>query len=282
MRPGSLAGRVVAVTGGAHGIGRETARWLAVAGARVAIGDRDAEGARATAAELPGDGLGFELDVTDSASFAAFLADVEERCGPIDVLVNNAGVMWVGRFDAEPDPVVRRQLDVNLLGVIRGVKLTAPAMRDRGGGQIITIASGASKLAPAGEATYAATKHAVYGYLSAVRAELHGSGVRLSVIMPGVVDTELAAGTATGPVRRLTPADVAQAVIDVIRRPRFELAVPRRLGLAARLAAVLPDPARHRLLRAIVPNQLTDATDLAARADYEARTLPPPSESSGR
>src|SRR5699024_11832086 len=147
-----------------------------------------------------------------------------------------------------------RQVDVDLHGVMRGVKLTAPAMRERGHGQIVTIASGASKLPPAGEATYAATKHAVYGYLTAVRTELHGSAGQLSVVMPGVVDTELAAGTSTGPTRRLAPADVAASVLEVVRRPRFELTVPRRLGFVARLAAVLPDPARFRLLRAVVPN----------------------------
>src|SRR5699024_419830 len=130
----------------------------------------------------------FELDVTDTASFSAFLTAVEERWGAIDVLVNNAGVMWVGPFATEPDAAAARQVDVNLHGVMRGVKLMAPAMRERGHGQIVTIASGASKLPPAGEATYAATKHAVYGYLTAVRTELHGSGVQLSVVMPGVVE----------------------------------------------------------------------------------------------
>ncbi len=273
----SPAGRVVAVTGGARGIGREVATQLAAAGARVAIGDRDLDAAVETAGELSderrGEVAAFELDVTDTASFSAFLGAVEDRFGPIDVLVNNAGVMRVGPFDTETDAAAQRQVDVNLHGVLRGVKLVAPAMRERGRGQIVTIASGASKLAPAGEATYAATKHAVYGYLNAVRIELHRSGVDLSVIMPGVVETELAVGTATGPVRRLVPADVATAVLGVVRRPRFEVAVPGRLGFAARLAAVLPDAARFRLLRALVPNQITDAADRSVRATYENRSL---------
>ena len=113
----------------------------------------------------------------------------------------------------------------------------------------------------------------MHGYLTAVRTELRGSGVDLSVTMPGVVETELAAGTATGPVRRLVPADVATAVLDVVRRPRFEVAVPRRLGFLARLAAVLPDAARFRLLRALVPNQVTGAADKSVRATYENRSL---------
>lgn len=275
--PKPPAGQVVAVTGGAQGIGREIASRLAAAGAHIAIGDRDLDAALAAADELDGQGhsevAAFELDVTDTASFSAFRTAVEDRWGPIDVLVNNAGVMWVGPFETESDTATARQVDVNLHGVIRGVKLMAPAMRERGHGQIITIASGASKLAPAGEATYAATKHAVYGYLNAVRAELYGTGVDLSVIMPGVVETELAVGTATGPVRRLSPADVASAVLDVVRRPRFEVALPRRLGIAARFAAVLPDPMRFRFLRAIVPDQVTGVTDSAARAGYENRSF---------
>lgn len=266
----------MAVTGGGRGIGRAIVARLAAAGARVAIGDRDLDAALAVASDAAGEVAAFAMDVTDSTSFSAFLAATEDRWGPIDVLVNNAGVMWVGPFDAEPDTVAQRQIDINLHGVIRGVKLMAPMMRERGYGQIITIASGASKLAPAGEATYAATKHAVYGYLNAIRTELHGSGVRLSVILPGVVDTELAAGTTSGLARRLAPDDVARAVVKVIRRPRFELALPRRLGLAARFAAALPDGPRFRLLRAIVPNQLTDAPDTAARTDYENRALTEP------
>lgn len=268
-----LAGRVVAVTGGAHGIGRETARRLALAGARVAIGDCDAGGARVAAAELPNDAAGFALDVTDSASFTAFLDAVEERWGRIDVLVNNAGVMWVGGFADEPESATARQLDVNLHGVIRGVKLAAPRMRERGRGHIVTIASAASKLSPPGEATYAATKHGVYGYLKGVRAELRGTGVRLSVVMPGVVDTELAAGTATGAVKLLKPADVARAVVAVIERPRFQVSVPGHVGPLADWADVLPQRARDLLFRLLVPNQVRAVSGTSARRAYESRNL---------
>jgi NAD(P)-dependent dehydrogenase (short-subunit alcohol dehydrogenase family) len=270
---GAVRGQVVAVTGGAAGIGREIARQLAEAGAQVAIGDRDAEAARTAAAELPGPAEGFALDVTSTDSFRAFLDLVAEHLGPVDVLVNNAGVMWVGPFDEEPESAAQRQIDVNLHGVVRGVKLAAPAMRERGRGQIVTIASAASKLPPPGEATYAATKHAVHGYLSAARAELRGSGVELSLVMPGVVDTDLALATATGPVRRLRPAEVAAAVLGLIRRPRFEVSVPRRVGLAGRLSAVLPDRLRREFLRLVVPDQVAAVEDPSARADYETRAL---------
>ena len=270
---GTARGKVVAITGGAAGIGREIARQFAEAGAQIALGDRDAQAARATAEQLPGTAAGFDLDVTSTDSFRTFLDEVAEQLGPVDVLINNAGVMWVGRFDEEPETAAQRQIDVNLHGVVRGVKLAAPAMRERGRGHIITIASATSKLPPPGEATYAATKHAVHGYLSAVRAELRGSGVALSLVMPGVVDTDLALATATGPVRRLRPADVAAAVLGLVRRPRFEVSVPRRVGLAGRLSAALPDRLRREFLRLVVPDQVAAVQDPSARTDYESRAL---------
>ncbi|WP_328714791.1 SDR family oxidoreductase [Nocardia salmonicida] len=272
-----VTGRVIAVTGGARGIGREIAAQLARAGARVAIGDIDGSAARATAAELGARVRGFDLDVADRASFAAFLAAAEQGWGPLDVLVNNAGVMWVGPFDREPEAVRRRQFDVNVHGVVNGVTLAAPAMRARGAGHIVTVASAASKLAPPGESSYAATKHAILGYLTGVRAELRDSGVDLSVIMPTVVDTELATGTDNGGVALLQPADVARAVVRVIERPRFEVTVPGYIGPLLRLVNVLPGFLRDRVLLAMVPDQVAAVHDSSSRSDYEHRVYDPAS-----
>ncbi|MFZ2178406.1 MAG: SDR family oxidoreductase [Rhodococcus sp. (in: high G+C Gram-positive bacteria)] len=275
MASASLSGRVIAVTGGARGIGREIAQHLVAAGARVAIGDLDGAAARRTAHELGGStGLaeGLDLDVESTESFASFLTAVEEHWGPIDVLVNNAGVMWVGRFDQEPEHAVARQIAVNLHGVIRGVQLAAPTMRQRGRGQIVTVASAASKVSPPGESTYAATKHGVLGYLTGVREELRGSGVEISVIMPGVVDTELAAGTATGAAKLLTPADVAKAVVGVIGRPRFEVTIPGYVGPLSRLINVFPQFVRDFAMRRMVPNQVVSG-DRSVRAAYESRAI---------
>lgn len=269
MTSQTLTGRIVAVTGGAQGIGAEIATQLAAAGARVAIGDRDSAGARATAARLGDNVVGLDLDVSDRASFAAFLAGVEQEWGPIDVLINNAGVMWVGPFDEEPEAAQRRQFDVNVHGAINGVKLAAPAMRERGRGHIITIASAASKLAPPGESTYAATKHAIYGYLTGVKAELRGSGVELSVIMPVVVDTELAKGTATGSAKLLQPADVAEAVLATIEKPRFDVTVPAYIDPLIRVVNVLPRLPREFLLSRMVPNQVEAVSGKNERAEYE-------------
>ncbi|MFE3446005.1 SDR family oxidoreductase [Nocardia sp. NPDC059180] len=269
----TLAGRIVAVTGGAQGIGREIARRLAEAGARVAIGDRDAEAAETTAQALPGHVRAFALDVTDTASFSRFLGEVTDLWGPLDVLVNNAGVMWVGPFDEEPETATERMLAVNLHGVIRGVRLVAPRMRARGSGHIVTVASAASKLAPPGESTYAATKHGVLGYLTGVREELRGSGVDVSVIMPGVVDTELAIGTDSGATARLQPGDVAAAVVKVLQRPRFEVTIPSSIGPLVHIIGLLPQSLRDRVLRRAVPNQVEAVRRSNTRQSYEHRAL---------
>lgn len=270
-----MAGLVVAVTGGAQGIGREISRQLADAGASVAIGDRDLHAAQAAERELSGAIRAFELDVTSTPSFESFLDAVTAQLGPVDVLVNNAGVMWVGPFDAETDTAAERMLAVNLHGVIRGVRLSAPRMRERGRGHIITIASAASKLAPPGEATYAATKHGVLGYLTAVREELRGSGVRITAIMPTVVDTALASGTSTGSAAMLQPADVAAAVLGAIGTSRFEVTVPSYVGPAVRMAGLLPQRMRDIAMRRMVPDQVAAVQGSSLRSAYETQALKP-------
>lgn len=271
-----LTGRVIAVTGAGRGIGRAVAARLAAAGAAVAIGDLDAELAVETAdaigAHPGGRLLGLSLDVTGTPSFDDFLRTVETELGPIDVLINNAGIMWVGPFEEEPEEAALRQFDVNVHGVLRGMKLVIPGMRKRGRGHVVNIASAASKVAPAGEATYAATKHAVHGYSTAVRTELRGTGVHVSLVMPGVVDTELAVGTTAGRTPRLTTDQVADAVLDVVLRPRFEVFVPRQIAALTRLAALLPGRARDALHHLLVPDQLAALSDRSVRAAYEQRT----------
>ncbi|HNP58273.1 MAG TPA: SDR family oxidoreductase [Gordonia sp. (in: high G+C Gram-positive bacteria)] len=254
MRKRAISGLVIAVTGGGAGIGAAIAAQTAARGARVAIGDLDKAAADATAAAIGG--RGYRLDVTDEDSFTKFLADVQSDLGRIDVLVNNAGIMWVGPFDEEPPKASEAMVAVNLLGVIRGVRLAAPGMRARGQGQIVTIASAASKLSPPGESTYAATKHGVLGYLTGVREELRGSGVTLSVIMPGVVETKLAEGTATGAAKLLQPDDVALAVVDIIEQPRFTLTIPGYVGPLVALVGLAPQRVRDQILRRMVPDQV--------------------------
>ena len=264
----SLSGKTVAITGAARGIGAAIAAEVVRRGGRVLLGDLDADAVAAVADRLGPSATAGRLDVTDDASYAAWLALSPD----VDALVNNAGVMWVGPHDEEPEAAARRMMEVNFWGVVRGTRLVLPQMRARRRGHLVTVASVASYVSPAGEATYAATKHAVHGWLKGVRAELRGSGVELSVVLPAVVDTELAAGTASGGVPRLTPEQVATAVADVLERPRFEVFVPAKAGLLIRLLALLPQRGRDLLHARMVPDQ-AKLTDQAARAEYERRQV---------
>lgn len=253
-----LAGRVVAITGGARGIGAATARRLEASGARVTVGDLDPTGGA------------LSLDVTDRESFAAFLDAVEERHGPLDVLVNNAGVMHVGPFLEEPDEWTRRQLEINLQGPILGMKLALPRMLDRGGGHVVNVASLASRIGIPGEAVYSASKFGLYGVTEAVRRELRGSSVELSVVMPGLVRTQLAAGTLEGSAV-LAPEQVAEAVAGVLERPRFDVYVPAYTAALDRLMAALPRSPKEAALRALGVGRNTENTTRAQRSAYEDR-----------
>ena len=264
MRPPA----VVAVTGAARGIGEAVARTLSARGYRLLLGDLD-DSVLTLAAELGA--LGGQLDVTDQGSYERWLALVPR----VDVLVNNAGVMWVGPYANEPEGVQRRQFDVNVHGVIRGTRLVLPAMRARRSGLVVTVASVASYVAPAGEATYSATKHAVRGWMTGVRQELRGSGVDLALVHPAVVRTELAAGTTSGAAAVLEPADVAVAVLAVIERPRFETFVPARATALTWLVTLLPQRGRDLVYARLVPDQVRQS-DPGARADYQARRLGQP------
>ena len=145
-----LSGRTIAITGAARGIGHATARAAAAAGMRVAIGDLDGELSERAAAELAGEAVGLELDVRDRDAFAAFLDEVERRLGPIDVLVNNAGVLHLGEFAAEQPEQTERQIAINLTAVLHGSRLALDRFRPRDRGHLVNVASSAS---PARSAT---------------------------------------------------------------------------------------------------------------------------------
>ncbi|MCW2647851.1 MAG: cis-2,3-dihydrobiphenyl-2,3-diol dehydrogenase, partial [Pseudonocardiales bacterium] len=159
----SLTGKVIVITGGARGIGAATAVALVARGARVAIGDLDDDLTKLVATELGGDTLGLHLDVTDHAGFAAFLDEVERELGPIDVLVNNAGIMPLALLDEESDQTTALQIAINLTAVIHGTREAMVRMKPRHTGHIVNIASVAGKVGAAGGATYSATKHGVVG-----------------------------------------------------------------------------------------------------------------------
>lgn len=267
-----LNARVVAITGGARGIGRAIAAELARAGARVGIGDLDLGAAEEAAAAISGEVHAFQVDVTDRASMDRFVDGVEERIGPLDVMVNNAGILLVGPFLEEDDAATQRQFAVNVMGVVHGMRAALPRMRERGRGHLVNIASSASWVSPPGEVSYAATKHAVLALTDGVREELHGSGVELTGVFPGLVDTELAKGTKPPRASKwITPDDVAGVVAAAIRDPRPDVFVPREFAFTTRLARVLPTRARRRLMRALDVDRVTSTTDPGERADYMRR-----------
>ena len=189
-----VRGKVIVITGGARGIGLATATALHNLGAKVAIGDIDEAKVKESGGDLGLDVYG-KLDVTDRDSFSDFLDQVERQLGPIDVLVNNAGIMPVGRIVDEPDAVTRRILDINVYGVILGSKLAAQRMVPRGRGHVINVASLAGELYVVGLATYCASKHAVVGFTDSARLEYRAAGVKFSMVLPTFVNTELTAGT---------------------------------------------------------------------------------------
>jgi NAD(P)-dependent dehydrogenase (short-subunit alcohol dehydrogenase family) len=267
----SLNGKVVAITGGGRGIGRAIAQSLAREGARVAVGDLDKGSAEATAAALGGDAIGLGLDVTDHAGFTAFLDEVERRLGPLDVLVNNAGIMVVTPLVEETGDSIARQLELNLRAVIHGTQEAMRRMTPRRSGHIVNVASIAGRTGFPHLATYAATKHGVVGLSESVRAELRGTGVEVSVVMPSVVRTELAAGLADSRVKAVEVEDVADEVLSALRRPRFDIFVPRSNGPLVQLGNVLPRAAREAMTRWLKIDQPLLKADRAARASYEAR-----------
>jgi NAD(P)-dependent dehydrogenase (short-subunit alcohol dehydrogenase family) len=272
--PASLAleGRVVAITGGARGIGRATAAALTSKGARVAIGDLDYDDAQAAARVMGGRAVAYELDVTDRASFEVFLDAAERDLGPLDVLINNAGVMPVGLLECESDETARRILDINVHGVIFGTKLALERMRPRDRGHIVNVASQAGKASFGGLATYCASKNAVVGLTSALAAELRGTGIHASCVMPAIVNTELSEGLpAPRLVKPVEPEDVAEAIVRVLERPQLNVHVPRSAGVASTAMSLMPARARRLVERSLrIENGFMDV-DPRARESYEAR-----------
>ncbi|MEV0341433.1 SDR family oxidoreductase [Nocardia sp. NPDC050713] len=261
-----LNGAVVAVTGGARGIGRATAALFTAHGAAVTIGDLDEAAAKSTADEIGCSAV--VLDVSSRESVEAFLA----ASGPVDILVNNAGIMPLGSFLDEPDNISTAQINVNFWGPIHGMRAALPGMIERRRGHIVNIASLAAKMPTPGGAVYGATKHAVLGLSTSVRAEVAELGVSVSAVMPSLVHTDLGSGASLPGPLSLEPEDVARAVVDTVRHRRAETVLPRWLGSAVDMTQLLPGGVVDTILRVGgLGERGLAAGNSAERAEYRRR-----------
>jgi clavulanate-9-aldehyde reducatase len=227
-----LAGRVALVTGASSGIGAATATALSRAGATVALGARRRERLEQVAAGLEGPSSLHEVDVTDEAQAREFVESVHAEHGGLHLLVNNAGVMLLGAVHGADTAQWRQMLEVNLWGLLICTHTALPLIAASGGGDIVNVSSVAGRRADAGAAVYNMTKFGVHAFSEALRQEALHAGVRVTIVAPGLVDTELQ-GHNTDPVvvRALEAAlervgnplqaeDVADAIVYAATRPK--------------------------------------------------------------
>lgn len=225
----SLEGKVVLVTGASSGIGQATALALSRAGARVAIGARRTDRLQSIAREAPTEMLALELDVTDRRSVQDAVEATMGRFGALDILVNNAGVMLSGPILGADTEEWDRMVATNLLGSMYAVHATLPHLL-RGKGIVVQLSSTSGRVATGGNGVYAATKFGVTAFAEALRQEVTAQGVRVVVVEPGFVATELAdhiadpsmremAKRLAESMRTLRPRDIADAILYAVTRP---------------------------------------------------------------
>jgi NADP-dependent 3-hydroxy acid dehydrogenase YdfG len=227
-----LAGSVVAITGGSSGIGAATARRCARAGAAVALAARRADRIEALAAEIEAEGgraIAVPTDVADERQARAFIEQAYEHLGGVDALVNNAGVMLLGPVEGASTDDWRRMVDVNCLGLLYCTHAVLPLMREAGGGHVVNVSSVAGRRAGAGSAVYNLTKWGVNGFSEALRQEALHANIRVTVVEPGYVETELlthntdwvrdAAAKRFADVDPLQDDDIARAIEYALTQP---------------------------------------------------------------
>ena len=231
MPDGALAGRRIAITGASSGIGEAIARLAAADGAKVALGARRTDRIEKLAGEIGFDAVALEVDVADEEQANAFVHSAHDRLGGLDALVNNAGVMLLGAVENADTEQWKRMVDVNLLGLLYCTHAALPVLREGGGGDIVNVSSVAGRSANAGSAVYNLTKFGVTAFSEALRQEALHSGIRVSCVEPGFVDTELQGHNQDPTVVRgiekmrertgdvLQAEDIARAVVYVLGQP---------------------------------------------------------------
>jgi short-subunit dehydrogenase len=254
IEPGTRA----LVTGASKGIGRATARALAARGARVGLVARDEAALGDLAADLPGDPVVLPADVSDRAAIAAAVDRFAGEAGSIEVVVANAGLAHYGPFFDQPLENAEEMVRVNVLGTIYTVHAALEHMRDRARGHVVVVSSGAGLRAFPWGAVYGATKAADRGFAEALRHELSGSGVSVTTVYPGEVESDLHSHQRDRlpdwrrDENTIPAEEVADAIVEAVEEDRREVHVPgavRALGLNAiaprltdRLVAALRGP----------------------------------------
>jgi NADP-dependent 3-hydroxy acid dehydrogenase YdfG len=226
-----LAGRVAAVTGASSGIGAATAAALSRAGATVALGARRAGRLQELSERLEGPSSVHEVDLSDEAQARSFVESAHAEHGGLHILVNNAGLMLLGPVNGADTAGWKRMLDVNLWGLLICTHTALPLIAGSGGGDVVNLSSVAGRRAHAGAAVYNMTKFGVHAFSEALRQEALHAGVRVTVVAPGFVDTELQGHNTDPVVLRsmerareeigdvLSPDDIAEAVTYAVTRP---------------------------------------------------------------
>ena len=231
---GQLDGKVAAITGASAGIGAATAELFAAEGAKVALIARRHDRLVELASEIErngGEALPIEADVTDHGKVEAIVAQIAGQWERLDILVNNAGVMLLGAVDGADVEDWRRMIDINLLGLLYCTREAIPVMRDSGGGHIVNLSSVAGRTAQLGSAVYNMTKWGVVGFSEALRQEVVAANVKVTVIEPGMVETELLSHNTHPMVLEaakrmreevgtpLTSEDIAEAILYAVAGP---------------------------------------------------------------
>ncbi|MFL5843170.1 MAG: SDR family NAD(P)-dependent oxidoreductase [Solirubrobacteraceae bacterium] len=228
-----LSGRTIAITGASSGIGEATALACAAAGASVALGARRLDRIEELAKRIESEGgraVALETDVTDERQARAFVEHAYEQLGGLDSLVNNAGVMLLGPVLGAPTEEWRRMVDVNVLGLLYCTHAALPVMLEAGHGDIVNVSSVAGRSANAGAAVYNLTKFGVGAFSEALRQEVTAQGIRVTLVEPGAVTTELQSHNRPeirdmlaerfGQMTPLQPEDIARAVVYALSQPQ--------------------------------------------------------------
>lgn len=251
-----IAGTTALVTGASSGIGASVARALVAEGARVALVARRRDRLEALAKVLqPGVAEPFACDLRDPQAIGALVAAVVARLGPVDLLVNNAGIgRYLAFLDTPPDDVTAI-FETNLHAALHCTRAVLPGMLARGRGHVVNVASIAGRIGSRNHTIYCASKFALAGFSESLMYELEGSGVGLTLVNPGIIDTPFFdhASFVQFPSRaraRAIPAErVASAIVRAIRRQTPEITVPASHAVGTILNTVAPRLFRHLMRR---------------------------------